>query len=137
MQSVLLHMNTFYESRIEEKIEQELKKVPMEIDPKIRAKYKHAYLKNPLSFQEFLDLTPKKSQTSASIAASPENGDKFRKQYVQALEKKKIEEKKSEQLESFDDYEKYFSMTERELERAKRKGSMRRKYQKKTRRGKY
>ncbi|MHA1518805.1 MAG: hypothetical protein ACTSRK_01355 [Promethearchaeota archaeon] len=136
MQSVLNHLGKYYDQEIEKKIEAELQQVPMQVDKIIRSKYKQVYLNNPLSFQEFLNLDKSQSSDQSFNSNNDTNSDVLRQQFEQALEKKKLEEKKVEQLESFDDYDKYFSMSERELERAKRQGNRRHKYKKKTRRGK-
>ncbi len=136
MKSVFHRLGKYYDQEIEKKIEAELRKVPMQVDDGIRLKYKQVYLDQPLSFQEFLNLNDSNSYDQSSSSNFESNSDVLRQQFEQALEKKKLEEKKIEQLESFDDYDKYFSMSERELERAKRQGNRRHKYKKKTRRGK-
>ena len=136
MQSVLKNLARYFDQEIEKKIDAEMRQVPMQVDERIRSKYKQVYLTRPLSFQEFLNLDNSQPFDQSIHSNSDDNSDVLRRQFEQALDKKKLEEKKVEQLESFDDYDKYFSMDERELERAKRLGNRRNKYQKKSRRGK-
>lgn len=131
-------LNNFHYEIINEKIKEELKNIPIEIDPSVREDYKKAYYSNPLTFSEYLNIEQKKHKErqiySDQQTDSYDSSEKLRKEFTQALEKKKLDKKKEDQEKQFDNYKSYFKMDERELQRAKRNGKMRRKYTKKTRR---
>ncbi|WP_457558385.1 hypothetical protein [Candidatus Harpocratesius sp.] len=135
MQIVLNELFQFYDTSINQKINFILQNVPITVDPFLREKFKIAYKKHPLSFEEFMQ-TIRNSDLSSKQTGKMDDSQELRKKYQKALERKEILEKKKEQLKSFDNYEQFFALSDRELKRAKRKGTMRRKYQKKTRRDK-
>ncbi len=135
--NIVKKLNNFHYEIINEKINEELKKIPIEIEPSVREDYKKAYYSNPLSFSEYLNIEQKKHrerQLYSDQTDSFDSSEKLRKEFVDAIEKKKLDKKKEEQEKQFDNYKSYFKMDERELKRAKRNGKMRRKYKKKTRR---
>jgi len=137
--SAIEKLKKYHYENINDKIDEELKKIPIEIDPSVRDDYKKAYYSNPLTFSEYLNIEQKKhkeSQFSSEQSDSLKSSEKLRKEFVLAVEKKKIDKKKEEQEKQFDNYNAYFNMDERELKRAKRDGKIRRKYTKKTRRRK-
>ncbi len=138
--STIEKLNNFHHEIINEKIIEELKKIPIEIEPNVREDYKKAYYSNPLTFSEYLNIEQKKHQERQNYydqqTDSFDSSEKLRKEFVEAIEKKKLDKKKEEQEKQFDNYKSYFKMDERELQRAKRNGKMRRKYTKKTRRNK-
>ncbi|MHA1561879.1 MAG: hypothetical protein ACTSPA_07095, partial [Promethearchaeota archaeon] len=137
--SALENLNIFHFEIINEKIMEELKNIPIEIDSSVREDYKKAYYRNPLTFSEYLNIEQKKHkerQFSLDQPDSFDSSEKLRKEFVQAIEKKKLDKKKEDQKKSFDNYNAYFEMDDRELKRAKRNGKMKRKYTKKTRRNK-
>lgn len=136
--SVIEKLSYFHNEIINEKINAELRNIPIDIDLSVKEEYKKAYYRNPLTFSEYLNIEQEKyneRQFSSDQPDSFNSSEKLRKDFVRAIEKKKIEKKKEEQTKSFDNYIAYFEMDERELKRAKRNGKMRRKYTKKTRRG--
>ena len=135
--NIIEKLNNFHYEIINEKINEELKKIPIEIEPSVREDYKKEYYSNPLSFSEYLNIEQKKyreRQLYSDQTDSFDSSEKLRKEFVEAIEKKKLDKKKEEQEKQFDNYKSYFKMDERELKRAKRNGKMRRKYTKKTRR---
>jgi len=135
--STIKNLNIFYHEIINEKINEELKKIPIEIDQSVKEDFKKAYFRSPLTFSEYLNIEQKRHKDSQFTLDQPDSFDsseKLRKEFVQAIEKKKLDKKKEDQTKSFDNYDTYFKMTDRELKRAKRNGKMRRKYTKKTRR---
>lgn len=135
--NIIEKLNNFHYEIINEKINEELKKIPIEIEPSVREDYKKEYYSNPLSFSEYLNIEQKKyreRQLYSDQTDSFDSSEKLRKEFVEAIEKKKLDKKKEEQEKQFDNYKSYFKMDERELKRAKRNGKMRRKYKKKTRR---
>lgn len=138
--STIEKLKIFHYEIINDKINEELKKIPIEIDPSVREDYKKTYYINPLTFSEYLNIEQekhKKRQFSSDQTDSFNSSEKLRKEFAQALEQKKLDKKKEEQEKQFDNYDTYFKMDERELQRAKRNGKMRRKYTKKTRKEKY
>ena len=138
--STIEKLKIFHYEIINDKINEELKKIPIEIDPSVREDYKKTYYINPLTFSEYLNIElekHKKRQFSSDQTDSFNSSEKLRKEFAQALEQKKRDKKKEEQEKQFDNYDTYFKMDERELQRAKRNGKMRRKYTKKTRKEKY
>jgi hypothetical protein len=135
--STIEKLENFHYEIINEKINEELKNIPIEIDQSVREDYKKAYYRNPLTFSEYLNIEQEKHkerQFSLDQSDSFSSSEKLRKEFVLAIEKKKLDKKKEDQTKSFDNYDAYFKMDERELKRAKRNGKMRRKYSKKTRR---
>ena len=137
--STIENLNKFHYRIINEKISEELKKIPIEIDPSVKEDFKKAYFRSPLTFSEYLNIEQKKHkerQFSLDQPDSFDSSEKLRKEFVQAIEKKKLNKKKEDQKKSFDNYNAYFEMDDRELKRAKRNGKMKRKYTKKTRRNK-
>ena len=137
--STIENLNKFHYRIINEKISEELKKIPIEIDPSVKEDFKKAYFRSPLTFSEYLNIEQKKHkerQFSLDQPDSFDSSEKLRKEFVQAIEKKKMDKKKEDQKKSFDNYNAYFEMDDRELKRAKRNGKMKRKYTKKTRRNK-
>ncbi|MHA1775383.1 MAG: hypothetical protein ACTSWC_01340 [Promethearchaeota archaeon] len=136
MRSVLYELKYFYNRSIDIKVDSILQNLPIQINPELKERFRLEYSKKPLTFEEFMQQINAPNISTLQNQEELVNSADLRKNYEKALERKKILEKKQEQLESFDNYEQYFSMSERELKRAKRKGTMRRKYQKKSRRGK-
>ncbi len=135
--SVMEKLNKFHYETINEKINEELNELPIEIDPSVREDYKKAYYHNPLSFSDYLNIEQKKQRERhfpSDQTDSFNTSEKLRKEFVDAIEKKKLDKKKEDQGKLFDNYDAYFNMDERELQRAKRNGKMRKKYTKKTRR---
>ena len=143
-------LRTYYKNILDKKIDEELQKVPIDIDKEIENQYRTMYYSNPLTFQAFIDIEEKKNQDNdiysfdednddynSSSSVSKDNSEGLRHKFEQAIEKKKTDKMKKEQEKSFDNYENYFDMSERELNRAKRKSSSRRKYNKQSRRKKY
>ena len=128
--STIENLNKFHYRIINEKISEELKKIPIEIDPSVKEDFKKAYFRSPLTFSEYLNIEQKKHkerQFSLDQPDSFDSSEKLRKEFVQAIEKKKMDKKKEDQKKSFDNYNAYFEMDDRELKRAKRNGKMKRK----------
>ncbi len=139
---VLQNLQKYYRSKMDERIKRELEKVPINIDESIKNEYKKAYYNKRISFQEFLDLSEKRKKKSKVSKKQGQKGrsdtEKIRKDFEKALEKKKITQKKRKQMDSFDNYEQYFNMNEREIRRAKRSGKIKkRKYKRNSRRRKH
>ncbi|WP_371806573.1 hypothetical protein [Candidatus Lokiarchaeum ossiferum] len=136
---ILSNLQNFYLQLLDTKIDLELSKVPMEIDDGVREEYRKIYYKQQISFADFLELNkPKKFDSSTQEESeSSEKSEQLRQDFEKAIEHKKLEQKKAQQKKSFDNYQEYFKMSERDLERAKRKSTSKRKYTKKSRRGKY
>ena len=138
--SAIKKLNSFQYEILNEKINEELKNIPIEIDQSVREEYRIEYYRNPLTFSEYLNIEQKKNQEKQLSSDQPDSfksSEKLRKEFVRAIEKKKLDKKKEDQTKSFDNYDSYFKMDERELQRAKRNGKMRRKYTKKSRKEKY
>ncbi|MHA1901151.1 MAG: hypothetical protein ACTSW5_09670 [Promethearchaeota archaeon] len=136
--SVFHKLKKFHFSILDEKINKELANIPIDIDSSVKEDYKKAYYENPLSFEEYLNINQKGEEKKNIHSEKRSNSSEtLRKEFIQALEKRKIVKKKEEQTKSFDNYEAYFKMDERELRRAKKNGYVRRKYKKKSRKEKY
>jgi hypothetical protein len=138
---VIERLKGIYKKKIEQQIIAELKTVTIPLEEQIKKEYYKAYFKNPISFEEFINLTanklPSKNQTTSNATLTYET-QKVRQEFENALEQKKLEVMKKEQIKSFDNYERYFSLDERELARAKREGSLEKRiFQKKSRREKF
>ncbi len=50
------NLKKFHYEIINDKINEELKKLPIEIDPSVKEDYKEAYYSNPLTFSEYLNI---------------------------------------------------------------------------------
>ncbi len=127
----------FYYTYLDGLITKEIKKVPIKIDDLVLKNYKKEFYKNRLSFEEYISYTESNNIGQSPTSKGINQSEQLRKQFEDALEKKKNEEQKNHQEKSFDNYKEYFDMSERELERARRKSSLKRKPAKKTRRRKY
>lgn len=136
MKISLQKLKQFYNSIIESRIELIFENLPISVTPEIKERFRKEYYNKPITFEEFISKLDQQKESDQKKETSEKSED-YRKNFEKALEQKKIEEEKQKQLESFDNYQQYFSMSDRELKRAKRKGTMRRKYQKKSRRDKY
>lgn len=136
---ILSNLQNFYFKFLDTKVELELNKVPMEIDDGIREEYRKIYYQQQISFEEFLELNNPKDFFSSTPeeSESSDKSEKLRQDFEKAIEHKKLEQNKVQQQKSFDNYQEYFKMNDRDLERAKRRSSNKRKYSKKSRRGKY
>ncbi len=136
---ILSNLQNFYLKFLDKQVDLELSKVPMEIDDGIREEYRKLYYTQRLSFEQFLDLNKPTDNFSSTDEDSRtlDKSEQLRKDFEQALEHKKLEQAKDKQQKSFDDYKEYFNMNDRELERAKRRSANKRKFSKKSRRGKY
>jgi hypothetical protein len=130
------NLHHFYKNMLDKEIEERLKKIPIDIDKKIKEEYSRYYYATSNSFDQFLsNMDQKENNFGAEKQVDLTNSENIRSQYENALEKKKLDKKKEEQTQSFDNYEAYFQLNERELKRAKRIGKIsKRKYSKKTRR---
>jgi len=134
----------YYKKRLDTEIDTILGALPLKVDLHIQEEYRKQYYKHPLSFDDFLDLTsPSRIDLGEADPFSTHQSippvsqaEKLRANFEKALEKKKLDQEKKGQAESFDNYKEYFQMDERDLERVKR-NSKKRKPTKKTRRGKY
>ena len=136
-------LNTFYKKHMNQLIEKELEKVPIQIDESIEREFTKQFYKSRLSFQDFLDMTKEKEgkekvKRKSKAGKNETETDKLRKDFEAALKKKKLKQLKKKQIESFDNYEQYFDMNDREIRRAKRSGEIKkRKYGRNTRRKQY
>ncbi len=118
-------LKKFYKNHLDTRIQEELRKVPIKIDESVKKEYRKQYYREQLTFQDFLDIKEKSKSTTTkksgqNVTNAQASTDRLRKDFEAALEKKKIEHKKRKQMDSFDNYEKYFNMSERDLRRAKR-----------------
>ncbi len=135
-----------YLQHLDRLIEVELKSVPIEIDEEIKSQFRKRFYASPLSFQTYLELEEKKSISienqnvfnfEDTDQKELEASQDLRKKFEEAIEKKKNVQMKEKQDKTYDNYESYFEMSERELERVKRQNTKRRKYSKKSRRRKF
>ena len=136
-QPVFSKLAKFYSKILDQRIEKELQGVPIDLDKSIIEEYRTSYLDEPLSFQEFLNLQQSHDSPLSFDENETESGEDLRVQFNNAVEKKKNDQKKQKQMESFDNYKNYFGMDERALKKAKRRSQGGRKRSKKTRRGKF
>ena len=137
--SVLQNVSDYYHRILDKEIDEEIKKVPIALTPEIIAEYRKAYYKEKRPFEDFIkeSSTAQSGKFNRSSSVEPSSAN-LRKEFENALEKKKFEEQKEKQKNQFDNYEKYFQMDERELDRAKRQGDQRRRtVTKQTRREKF
>jgi hypothetical protein len=139
-----LKVKKFYKNRLDTEIDAILGALPLKVDLHIQEEYRKQYYKHSLSFDDFLDLTiPSRMKLGEddpfnSHQSTPpvSQAEQLRENFEKALEKKKLDQEKKSQAESFDNYKEYFQMDERDLKRIKR-NSKKRRPTKKTRRGKY
>ncbi|MHA1584950.1 MAG: hypothetical protein ACTSWL_06820 [Promethearchaeota archaeon] len=125
---------------IDKLIDEEIRKVPMELDDSIKIEFRKQYSIKPLSFEQFLLIkSPKNYDNNIELSSKnqEEESNKLRHDFEQALEKKKLEQLKEKQLDTFDNYKEYFDMDQRELDRIRRRNISKRKVSKQTRRRKY
>jgi hypothetical protein len=137
--SVLQNISDYYHKILDKEIDEELRKVPITLTPDIIADYRKAFYKEKRPFEEFIkESSPNRTgHVNRNSLVDPSSAN-LRKEFETALEKKKFEEQKEKQQNQFDNYEKYFHMDERELDRAKRQGDQRRRViSKQTRREKF
>ena len=137
----ITNLGIFFKDQQNDKIEQELNKVPIDIDDLIKDKYRMRYYETPISFKEFLEIEHNSKGDQFIETEIDEDGsqtaENLRDQFEKALERKKNQELKQKQTQSFDEYKRYFKMSDRDLDRIKRKNENKRKYSKKSRRSKY
>lgn len=126
-----------YLQKIDAKIQEEIKKIGFEIAPDIKENYKKTYLKTPMTFQAFIENYQQKPNKNQDVLVKETSTAQLRSQFEKELERKKMEELKSQQAQSFDNYDAYFNLDERELARLKRNPKDKRTISKISRRDKF
>jgi hypothetical protein len=135
---VLDKLSLFYHKVIGQRIDRELQKVTIPLDKTVKEEYKIAYYNQVQTFEQFLQQYTTQSAKSNRSRISNQEAVKVRESYERDLEVKRIEQMKKQQDQTFDNYQTYFKMDERELARAKRVGKdSRRSVSKISRRDKY
>jgi hypothetical protein len=115
-QNILKKLTAQYRIFIDQQVDQELHKVLVPIQNELKTQFRKAYYKSPLTFEEFL--------TQMNVNTNTHETHKLRRDFESAIQKKNMEIAQDKQQKSFDNYQRYFSMDERELARAKRQGTM-------------
>lgn len=128
-ENILKKLATQYRIFIDKQVDLELRKALVPISNDVKTQFRKAYYNAPLTFEQFL--------SQANVNSNIKESHKLRKDFESAIQKKNLEIAQEKQQKSFDNYERYFSMDERELARAKRQGSLQKRvFSKKSRQGK-
>ncbi|MHA1294770.1 MAG: hypothetical protein ACTSQJ_19195, partial [Promethearchaeota archaeon] len=110
-------VHNFYQNLIKKKLDFELKKIPLDTDPILIKDFKTIFLKNPLTFEEFL-FDFEKTLSKEDLKIKRKIIEKFK-------EKKNIEKLKNQQEKQLKihgvQFEDYIKLTDEEFRRKRRK----------------
>ncbi len=110
---VIKKVEKFYNSIIKARLNLELTKIPEDTDPILIKDYKQAFLKEPITFYQFLNELESK--------LTKEELDTKKELIEKTKEKEKLEQLKKKQIEQQKSYEDYFKLSHKEFERRRRK----------------
>ncbi|MHA1436598.1 MAG: hypothetical protein ACTSPD_03400 [Promethearchaeota archaeon] len=115
--ATLKKVHNFYQNLIKKKLDFELKKIPLDTDPILIKDFKTIFLKNPLTFEEFL-FDFEKTLSKEDLKIKRKIIEKFK-------EKKNIEKLKNQQEKQLKihgvQFEDYIKLTDEEFRRKRRK----------------